>query len=685
MALLRGISPLFTIALILGQLQAAHSKEDFKLDAGVEVSFCEDERIWAQIATSSDVSSIRGIPWDVILKDMDNYVHEQNTMIAILDETIQKLVQEIEAKASSKTSKLLGKAQIKNLIDKAISEQTSFHGLDRAKRSKCGKPSAMFAMYKNGETRPPPDASEKAREFIRGPTLEMLQNGEFKTDVDSSTQTCKKYLMDNVDEDELENYCAQLCSELASVMQLISDQASRQKGSLERLEAELRKNNKAKADKVKDRDSCMASKENVERFHGIVHNLESTIELQHEGVRRADRALDDAMWALYRLSQGVENATANASDALDSLKVATKEKEEAKSALALAEELKNKFQVVLQNSDATMTELKESLDDAKRAQESIIDVKKAVSMTMLRMGLFFEQTVRSKVRGIGVDKKTAESFPSLKNDVFAHFKADIRQLSSADQFKTNLHDFHSYCSGPAMKMFTEIKDYTDLRELCILPQEDLTENEVHSSVESRILSIVDELKDIKTWQDPYKGLTDFDQDKENEVVDKGEPAGLRQIMTVYSDTDMYKSYLKSWKIGGHFLGLLAQLRSHVDELLNQLDKAEQLDSQLQQKFTALQAQQEDAASKLTKALENEELASGVEEKAQLVLQGLQQERERAQETFEDLERAFEKAKQDYRDACAALTTEHSTYIKLNEALHQGNVGSLLDASLLWVH
>jgi len=299
--------------------------------------------------------------------------------------------------------------------------------------------------------------------------------------------------------------------------------------------------------------------------------------------------------------------------------------------------------------------------------------------------LFFEQTVRSKVRGIGVDKKTAESFPSLKNDVFAHFKADIRQLSSADQFKTNLHDFHSYCSGPAMKMFTEIKDYTDLRELCILPQEDLTENEVHSSVESRILSIVDELKDIKTWQDPYKGLTDFDQDKENEVVDKGEPAGLRQIMTVYSDTDMYKSYLKSWKIGGHFLGLLAQLRSHVDELLNQLDKAEQLDSELQQEFTALQAQQEDAASKLTTALENEELASGVEEKARLVLQGLQQERERAQETFEDLQRAFEKAKQDYRDACAALTTEHSTYIKLNEALHQGNVGSLLDASLLWVH
>jgi len=306
-------------------------------------------------------------------------------------------------------------------------------------------------------------------------------------------------------------------------------------------------------------------------------------------------------------------------------------------------------------------------------------------MTMMGMSLFFDQTVRSKVRDIGVDKEMARQYPSLQQDVLADFKVDTKKLRSAEEFKSTLHDFHSYCSGPAMKMFSGVKNYIDLTELCNLQEENTTAKEVHSAVKKRIQNIVGELTEIKTWQDPYKGVMDMSKEAEDRLVEDGEPMGLRQVMTVYGDTDMYRSYLKSWKIDGPFLKLLEQLKRHVEMLKNLLQQAQEQNSELKDKFEALTREQEAATEKVQKALGEHAIAQGLADQTRSLVEDLKQKHETAKQGFRDLEEAVILATSKFYQACTALSTEHSKYVKMLEASSTGDSASLLDASLQSLH
>jgi len=680
MALLRGIYALFALACTLGQLQVAmaHTEEGIMDEDSTRVSFCDDDGIWAQIAVSSEKASILGIPWNDLFQGMNNYVTDTKTIISGIQRDIDKLQAEIQSKAASTSSALLSSDQIQKLIERAITNEASYATMYRAKQSKCGMPRYSF-QFKREQKTIPYEASDDAKAFIRAEATTMLKEGAFKTAVNNFKEICLAHLEVGVGETDLENWCEELCSGFANVVQDVSDQHSRSQGSPDRLKAELRKKTQAKTDEEKKRDRCKASITSVQIFHDQLKQLDDTIAMRHKEVVIADQALDAAQWALYTLEQVLDNATAKASAALATLQEATTEKSEAEAALQLAEQQKTDFQEVLANNSAQIDELKEALKDAEQAEESFIDVKKAVSMTMKRMALFFDQTVRSKVRDIGVDKNMAQQYTSLQQDVFAHFRVDTRKLRSAEQFKSNLHDFHSYCKGPALKMFSEIKNYIDLTELCNLQEENATAEEVHSAVEKRIQHILGELTEIKTWQDPYKGLIHMSQEAEKKLVEDGEPMGLRQVMTVYGDTDMYRSYLKSWKIDGPFLKLLDQLKHHVDELQTLLQQVQATGLGLQDKFAALTRQQEDAAEKVQKALDKHAIANDEAIQTKSVVADLKQAQTKAAQDLTDLENALRIGMDKYYQACTALTVEHATYTKMIE--DKDDSISLLDATL----
>jgi len=668
---------MFALAIILGQVQADRSEEVFFDEGGGKVVFCEEEKIWEQIAVTSEVATIRGIPWKDIYDLMDDYVADQETSIQNLEQTITKLSTAIAAKQASTNSAVLNTAQIQDLINTAMEHDSSFKGLERARVSKCGIPRLVRA---NLNERIPIEAPENAGTVIRNAAVDMLQQGAFKTTVQEFTSACRTHLNVAAGEDAIENYCIELCGSLANMVQSVSDQDSNSKGSVATLQREWRKANEDKANFEKDRDRCKVSKTNVESFHTQLKLLDDAISLRYKEVQQAEWALSDAQWAVDKLKQELDLASEKAANALASLGVATQENQDAKTSLELADRKKDDFQKVLSESDARLSELREALDDAKRAEEAFVDVKKAVSMTMLRMSLFFEQTVRSKVRDIGVNQELAEEYPSLKKDVFALFKVDTRRLSSAERFQNNLHDFHTYCSETAMPLFDEMKHYVDLTELCNLGEETTTQNEVLSSVDTRIGTIVEDLADIKTWQDPYKGLNDMSREAEEELAAKGEPLGLRQIMTVYSGTSMYTSYLKKWKIEGPFLALLAKLKKHVDQLVKDVQTAQQEDSSLQEQFEDLGRQQLDAVAKLQAAIDRHASVNGEEETTRLAAEDLKNQHARAKESFQDLENKLDLAIQKYREACKALKEEHSTTSQMIENSVPGN--SLLDASLL---
>jgi len=150
-------------------------------------------------------------------------------MMANLDAEIEKLSQAIESKKKAEVSQELDTEQIQSLISQSVETEGSYGSVENAKSSGCGKPGK--------KPRVSFDSMDLATESIAKFAKPLLSTGEHKSLKSQFIDDCKMFL--DAGEDELSNYCGQLCLNLAEVVQGISDQHSNSNQDTALLEKQL--------------------------------------------------------------------------------------------------------------------------------------------------------------------------------------------------------------------------------------------------------------------------------------------------------------------------------------------------------------------------------------------------------------------------------------------------------------
>jgi len=379
-------------------------------------------------------------------------------------------------------------------------------------------------------------------------------------------------------------------------------------------------------------------------------SLDQEITLRHKAVRKAEYDLDNAQWALseledklakqkqmvedtQKLLEGNEQAVA---DAREMLAAVNKDMDQIIEQIGLAKNLLDKF--------------REELSKMKMASDAILEIKKYVSATMLKMGYYVDMAVREPVRQIGLVEET---------NVWDYFSSEVSNDKCSTSFKNQLTDFHQYCTGAAMAAFEKIKHIVDLTPLCNLAAKNEIEVEEDAAVQERIKHLTEDLQNVQSWLDPFKG-THMTLELEQEKVDSGEPEGLRQVPGVYSNTKFYTGYLKEWKFnGGKFLDLLAQVKNQIQDLEADIKEEETLMAGLKDALNQLTTQQQNAQEKLDVALAQHADTLTSKNELESKKQGLIDEVGEMKSMLTDLEAALALALKEYRKARKTLVEEHT--------------------------
>jgi len=297
-----------------------------------------------------------------------------------------------------------------------------------------------------------------------------------------------------------------------------------------------------------------------------------------------------------------------------------------------------------------VNQLREELSNMKKASEAILEIKKYVSTTMLKMGYYVDVAVRQPVREIGLVEET---------NVWHYFSESVATEKCSTDFKTQLTDFHEYCTGPAMAAFEKVKKYIDLTPICKLEEKSRIADEEDKAVKTRIGLLTKDLQQVQSWLDPFKG-TKMDTVKERTKTDLGEPEGLRQVMGVYGNINFYTTYLKEWKVErGKFHELLKLLTNRTGTLQADLLKGENMTQQLKDALSEVSQARVQAKQKLDVALADEQEALQGKEELEKAMASLQTQIEASQNQLTDLEEALKQALRMFKEATTKLVTEHA--------------------------
>jgi hypothetical protein len=274
----------------------------------------------------------------------------------------------------------------------------------------------------------------------------LLSTGEFKSSKGKFLDVCKTLL--DAGDDELANYCGEVCVELADVVQGLSDQQSNSVKSTAMLEKQMAQKNLALLEAKKREGQCEQSKSNIEDFQYYLESLDQDITERHAAVRKAESDLDNAQWALDDLEEKLAEQKQLVSDATNLLTGSHSVVLEAKSSLASVKKIEDQFIEQIGAAKSLVNQLREELSNMKKASEAILEIKKYVSATAWKMGYFVDVAVREPVREIGLVEET---------NVWDYFSENVATEQCSADFKYQLIDFHEYCTGTAMVAFEKVK------------------------------------------------------------------------------------------------------------------------------------------------------------------------------------------------------------------------------------
>jgi len=622
---------------------------------GESVTICGDDDIWDDISSPSDVNAIKGIQWKSMDDVMDDFIGDHELLLSAAETKIATLKKQIAEKKGKSTAREMSLAEIEGLVEGAVADQTSFRSKDAAVVTACGKPGKLYQ-----DQRPSPDWYDNGVEAVKKLASKFFDDklgAEDFVEADKLqfTKACEDALgferTGDDKKDDMASYCDEMCAEMAQAVQVVSNQKSpAKKYDVKKLEREL-----AKAEAKREQDST--KKEECENAQARIGNYRAYLQ-----------GLLDEMSSKHKLFQNAEWALANARDVLDDLtsNMAAQKLlvDQANQGLSELGQIEKDTKDAMETATASLEAAKVSLDketdewkslvgdlEALRAAEQFADeVKQRLSLLLLKMDGYVEECVREPVRNIGLSEET-----HVYDGGF--FKKDVSESMGQEPMEEALSAFHKYCEGTAKGIFELVKDKVDLSPLCDLPPEDETSTEITAAVQERKDVIVEAIQRVQSWLDPFKG-TDVTEDTETpEYVNKGEPLGLRRVMTLPSSPNsFYSNYLKKWKKNGEFLELLAKISVAITGLDEKVKQAADALEKMTAETETAQSNMEVAVASFQKAAQDAQL-----EKTDLTdtLEDLKQQVEKANQNLEDLKKRREEAKQAWISARDTLETMHA--------------------------
>merc|ERR1712008_187553 len=146
-------------------------------------------------------------------------------------------------------------------------------------------------------------------------------------------------------------------------------------------------------------------------------------------VRKAEADLDAAQWALDDLEQKLAEQKQLVSDAASLLTGKEDVVDSLRIALNTVKKGEDQFNEQIGQAKELVSNLREELSNMKKASEAILEIKKYVSATALKMGYFVDIAVREPVREIGLVEETK---------VWDYFSENVPLRCVRESLNTNL-------------------------------------------------------------------------------------------------------------------------------------------------------------------------------------------------------------------------------------------------------
>eukprot|EP00418_Pyrodinium_bahamense_P096880 CAMPEP_0179046164 /NCGR_PEP_ID=MMETSP0796-20121207/18548_1 /TAXON_ID=73915 /ORGANISM="Pyrodinium bahamense, Strain pbaha01" /LENGTH=762 /DNA_ID=CAMNT_0020742585 /DNA_START=74 /DNA_END=2359 /DNA_ORIENTATION=+ len=608
-------------------------------------TICGGEEIWRTLSVSSNAASIQNIKWSKITAVANDYISEQKSHMHRLEIELERLATRLEEKRKEEELATSTAEQARELI---VSGLEPFGSLEVAQETHCGHPSIR--------PRAPRGAFYKSRETFREKATELF-TGELLLDGDLFATTCKELLSCG---DSEKCYCKQLCQQFRDIAQSLSDTTAGSRGptTVDELVGKQKEVVNEMQYHKKEAELCKKDSETIAAFGESMKEMKADVKEKFAGVRVAEEALDDARWELEDLQDLIQEQQGKVEEALQALEQAKGEHEEVRRAfeevLAEEETLKGKVNA----SENSIRLARQQLETVKASENIVMQLKSAVSSTMMKMHLYFEEAVQDPVRNIGITEDL---------DLSSYFVEDPMTLEAAGVLRDAVTSLHTYCENDAKEAFESVKENVDLSPLCDFDDVSSVCTDLAASITNRTAIVKEEIEAVKTWLDPYYGQPNITKETVQQFVEAGEPEGLRDIKGVYMDSEFW-DYLKHWMVDGKFLKIIAALgdaiQSHDSAVLDLRKEMESLKIELGE---AAQKRQE-AKEKLEEAARRVENATAEKELMEKAVQDLQEQEVKMKDKISALEAEVAEAYRQWNASKEKLVQAHREAVSLLQAI-----------------
>jgi len=245
------------------------------------------------------------------------------------------------------------------------------------------------------------------------------------------------------------------------------------------------------------------------------------------------------------------------------------------------------------------------INDGVAALQSFNTLKLLVTSTVAKMWVYFSDGLLMDLGNLGIDD---EEGLSMKE----YFETNFEQNREYEALLADMKGLTKHCEDPAKPAFELIspplKD--TLLDMCTYEQAETSSEAFANTVVDIGEKMLGHLETVQAWHTTPQERPD--------LVEKGEPAGLRKIETAFGETSYFSNYLKRWKADtGDFLKLLDNLKELTEKLKTSGKQLEMAKDKLVMKLGVQQALKkkaqelfEEAKSKREQSEEEVSVAEG---------------------------------------------------------------------------
>jgi len=456
----------------------------------------------------------------------------------------------------------------------------------------------------------------------------------------------------DVVEDDLASFCDELCADMATAVQDISDQHSPGGGDITKLLREKEKAKQKKQIQKDKKDACTNAKTRIIAFKTYLEKLGATMSEKHKLFQKAEWAFQVAKMTLGKMTGALEDQKKLMEKANSGLTDLGQAESSTKEGMETAQAALDVATSELEDATEKWKSLGADLVAVRAAERYSDEVKQRLSKLLLSMDGFAEECIREPVRNIGLSEET----DVYKGDFF---KEKVGQLHASKDMESALAAFHRYCKNTASGVFDLVMETVDLTPLCDLGDQNETMEEITGAVQKRKDVVVKAITDVQSWLNPFKGTYVTRVNEKSDYVDQGEPLGLRRVvgpMSQGSPNIFYSDYLKKWKKKGEFQELLAKITQAIVDLDDKVTAAADEMARLTTNSDQAQTTLSDATAAFLKAAQEHALEK---QEVTEALTDLQQKVEQGKLSLEDLRRKVEEAKEAWKLAKENLLEKHA--------------------------